>query len=49
MDRKFDGWMKVLDVITYKQKYLEKEDVQNQKIVTIKAPQSGLSGQGKQL
>ena len=49
MDRKFDGWMKVLDEITYKHKYLEKVDVQNQKIATVKVPQPRLSGQGKQL
>ena len=28
MDRKFDNLMKVLDEITYKRKYLEKEEVQ---------------------
>ena len=28
MNRKFDGLMKVLDEITYEDKYLEKEEVQ---------------------
>ena len=48
MDRKFvDDFMKVLDEITYKHKYLEKEEVQGQKIVTVKGPEPRLSAEEK--
>ena len=48
IDRKFvDEFMKVLDEITYKHKYLEKEEVQGQKIVTVKGPEPRLSAEEK--